>query len=346
MEDLMQDYLKFITDKLVNLCNIPSPSGFTQKAATYLEQQFQELNLKTKLTRKGSVLADLGGKDKPVLLAAHIDTLGAMVRAIKSDGRLRLSKIGSYPENNIEAENCIVHTRTGQTYSATVQMVNPAVHVNSQLGKQKRDDKVVEVVLDEKVYSKKDVEKLEISAGDFISFDPRTLVTSSGFIKSRHLDDKASAAILMGLAKMVADGKLKLNRRVYLLFTTYEEVGHGGSAGIPQDVQEMISVDMGAVGDDLKTDETMVSICAKDSGGPYDFEVTNKLIALAKKYELNYAVDIYPFYGSDVEATLRAGYDIKHALIGPGVSASHGYERTHQEGLQNTLELLKFYLQQ
>ena len=232
----------------------------------------------------------------------------------------------------------------GKELSGTIQLENPAVHVNKELGKTERTDKNIEVVIDEKVSKKEDVEKLGISAGDFITFDPRTVITDSGFIKSRHLDDKASTGILLSLAKLVSDDELILNRKVYLLFTTYEEVGHGGASGIPKETEEMISVDMGAVGDDLTTDEHKVSICAKDSGGPYDYDITTKLIELAKDNKLNFAVDIYPHYGSDVEATLQAGYDIKHALIGPGVSASHGYERTHFEGIENTLRLLELYL--
>ncbi len=326
------------------LCKIPSPSGFTHLATKYVMSECSKLGFAPQQSRKNSVIVDLGGEGEALVLAAHVDTLGAMVRAIKANGRLRLTKIGSYPENNIESENCIIHTRFDKEYSGTIQMVNPAVHVNRDLASTKRNDSTVEVVIDEKVSTKEDVEKLGISAGDFISFDARTVVTKSGFIKSRHLDDKASAGILIAFAKLVAEKKLTLKRKVYLLFTTYEEVGHGGSSGIPADVVEMISVDMGAVGDDLATNEHTVSICAKDSGGPYDYEVTTALINLAKKAKLNYAVDIYPFYGSDVEATLRAGFDIKHALIGPGVAASHGYERTHAEGLENTLKLLELYL--
>ena len=290
------------------------------------------------------MIVDIGGESDAIVLTAHVVTLGAMVRALKSNGRLRLTKIGGYLGNNIEAENCIIHTRFGQTFSGTIQMSEPAAHVNKELEKDKRDDKNLEVVIDEKVGNEKEVEKLGISAGDFISFDPRTIITKSGFIKSRHLDDKASSGTLLSLAQMIADNEFELKRKVYLLFTTYEEVGHGGSSGIPKNAVEMISVDMGAVGDDLKTNEYKVSICAKDSGGPYDYDVTTKLITLAKDNKLNYAVNIYPFYGSDVEATLYAGYDIKHALIGPGVAASHGYERTHKEGLENTLKLLVLYL--
>ncbi len=342
---MKQKYIKLAVTQTEALCKIPSPSGFTKLATDYLIKECKLMGFNPSSSRKNSVLVNIGGEGNPVVLAAHVDTLGAMVRAIKSNGRLRLTKIGGYPENNIEAENCIIHTRSGKEYSATIQLENPAVHVNKEIGKIERSDKNVEVVIDEKVSNKKEVEKLGISAGDFISFDPRTILTKSGFIKSRHLDDKASAGILLSLAKLIADKELDLNRKVYLLFTTYEEVGHGGASGIPDDIEEMISVDMGAVGDDLETDEHKVSICAKDSGGPYDYDVTTKLIELAKKNKLNYAVDIYPHYGSDVEATLRAGYDIKHALIGPGVSASHGYERTHQEGIENTLKLLVAYLE-
>jgi len=342
--NLKKKYSKLAVKHTETLCKIPSPSGFTKLATDYLKNECTKMGLKPTSSRKNSILVDIGGNGNPIVLAAHVDTLGAMVRSIKSNGRLRFTKIGGYPENNIEAENCIIHTRDAKEYTGAIQLNNPAAHVNRDLGKEKRSDETMEVVIDEKVSCAKDVKKLGISNGDFISLDPRTIVTKSGFIKSRHLDDKASAGILLTLAQMAADKEINLNRKVSLLFTTYEEVGHGGSSGIPQDAVEMISVDMGAVGDDLETDEHKVSICAKDSGGPYDYDVTTKLIQLAKENKLNYAVDIYPYYGSDVEATLMAGYDLKHALIGPGVAASHGYERTHQKGLENTLKLLELYL--
>jgi len=338
------DYNSYAVEKIVELCRIPSPSGFTAKVQHWLINELQGMGFQPVVTNKGSVLATLGGKGEHLVLAAHVDTLGAMVRAIKPNGRIRFTKIGGYPENNIENENVIVHTREGKEYTGTVYMNGPAAHVYSDTGSSKRDDSTMEIVLDEIVKSKADTQALGISAGDFISLDARTVLTSGGFIKSRHLDDKASAGIQLALAKMVADKKLSLKRNVTILFTTYEEVGHGGAAGIPQDTVEMISVDMGAVGDDLETDEYKVSICAKDSGGPYNYEVTSELIRIAKELKLQYAVDIYPFYGSDVEGTLRAGYDIRHGLIGPGVFASHGYERTHKQAVENTLALLKGYV--
>ena len=340
----IMDYTQYSVSQIMNLCRIPSPSGFTAVAQEYLLKELRTLGFEPYLSNKGSVLVCLGGEGEHLVLAAHVDTLGAMVRAIKGNGRLRFTKIGGYPENNIENENVTIHTRDGKTYSGTVYINGPAAHVYRDSGSSKRDDSTMEVVLDEVVKSKEDTQKLGITVGDFISLDPRAIHTESGFIKSRHLDDKASAGILLGLAAMVKDKELVLKRKVTLLFTMYEEVGHGATSGIPSDTTEMISVDMGAVGDDLETDEYKVSICAKDSGGPYDYQVTTELIRLAKEKNLNYAVDIYPFYGSDVEGALSAGYDIKHGLIGPGVFASHGYERTHTQGVENTLKLIAAYI--
>jgi putative aminopeptidase FrvX len=339
-------YSDYAIQQILALCKTPSPSGFTKLATKYLVDELISMGFEPTMSRKGSVLCTLGGEGRPLVLAAHVDTLGAMVRAIKGNGRLRFTKIGGYPENNIENENVVIHTRDGKTYTGTVYINGPAAHVYSDSGSAKRDDSSVEIVLDEIVKCKADTEKLGVSPGDFISLDPRTILTDSGFIKSRHLDDKASAGVLLALAKEVKEGSLTLARKTSILFTTYEEVGHGAASGFPEDTEEMISVDMGAVGDDLGTDEYKVSICAKDSGGPYDYDVTDSLVKLAKKLELQYAVDIYPFYGSDVEGALRAGHDIRHGLIGPGVFASHGYERTHSQAIENTLKLLEAYLQE
>lgn len=338
------DYCKYAVDQILALCRIPSPSGFTARVRDHLCAELKKMKLKAEVSNKGAVLACLGGSGEHLVLAAHIDTLGAMVRAVKSNGRLRFTKIGGYPENNIENENVTVHTRDGRSYTGTVYLTGPAAHVYKDVGTKQRDDTTMEIVLDEIVKTQQDTLNLGISVGDFVSLDARTVLTPSGFIKSRHLDDKASAGILLALARMVADKKLSLNRKVSIMFTAYEEVGHGASSGVPTDAAEMISVDMGAVGDDLETDEYKVSICAKDSGGPYDYDVTTNLIRLAREHKLQHAVDIYPFYGSDVEGTLRAGYDIKHGLIGPGVFASHGYERTHTQAVENTLKLLQLYV--
>ena len=167
--------------------------------------------------------------------------------------------------------------------------------------------------------------------------------TEKGYIKSRFLDDKLSVGILLGFAKFLKDYSITPERKLYAHMTVYEEVGHGGSASVPQGVTEAISVDMGCVGEGLDCTERQVSICAKDSGGPYSYEVVSGLIEAAKRTGADYAVDVYPHYGSDVEATLRAGHDLRHGLIGAGVYASHGYERSHMEGVYNTLLVLAGY---
>lgn len=345
MKDLLSPYLDYGIERLVELCSIPSPTGYTRQAEERVRTILSDLGYEPEFSIKRSVRCRLGGIGSPLVLAAHLDTLGAMVRAIKPNGRLRIAKIGSYPENYIENENCTVHSRSGQEYTGRFLLDRPAVHVNKDVGSAKRDDSSIELVLDEPVTKAEEVRALGISPGDFVSFDPRTIVTSRGYIKSRHLDDKASSALLLALAKYVRESAPVLGREVWLLFTNYEEVGHGGASGLPDQTEEMLAVDMGAIGDDLGTDEHCVSICAKDSKGPYDHRITSRLVDLAQRHKLRYAVDIYPFYGSDTGAALSAGWDIRHGLVGPGVQASHGYERTHRDGLANTLALLAAYIE-
>ena len=322
--------ITFITDQLKALTSIPSPSGFTKEVAQYLVSTLEEMGFTPERSRKGNVCVTIGGEGSPLILAAHVDTLGAMVRSIKSNGRLRPTTLGGHQWCTADGENCTVHTRDGKVYTGVV------------LNKEATEENM-EILLDENVSTEKDVKVLGIQVGDIIAMDPRTVVTPSGYIKSRFLDDKLSAAILLGIAKEVAEKTITLNRKVSLLFTVYEEVGHGGSS-IPADTEEMICVDMGCVGDDLGCTERMVSICAKDSGGPYNYDLVTELSELAKANGLDYAIDVYPHYGSDVEASLRGGFDIRHGLIGPGVYASHNYERSHIDGVKNTVALLKAYL--
>ena len=339
-------YADYAWEQTAALLAIDSPSGYTKNAALWVKNAFESLGFEAKITVKGGVIIDLGGKDENdgLLLEAHGDTLGAMVAMIKGNGRLKLTALGGMNPNNAEAENVRVYTREGKVYEGTCQLSNASVHVNGDYSSAKRSWDTVEIVLDEDVNSAADTRKLGIEVGDIVCFDPRTRRTASGYLKSRFLDDKLSVGILLGFAKYLADNKIIPERRVWAHVTVYEEVGHGGSASVPAGITEAISVDMGCVGDGLQCTERQVSICAKDSGGPYSYEVVGKLIEAAKKTEADYAVDIYPFYGSDVEATLRSGVDIRHGLIGAGVYASHGYERSHIDGVMNTLKVICGYL--
>lgn len=336
--------MDFILNQLKKLTAIDSPSGFTGEVTQYTMEQFKSLGFEPYLTNKGCVVCDLGGEGNPLILSAHIDTLGGMVAEIKKNGRLRITNVGGLNANNCETENCRTRTRSGRIFEGTLQMNDPSVHVNGEYSKQNRTFEDMEIVVDEDVKEKKDTEALGIRTGDFVCFDPRTTVTDSGYIKSRFLDDKLSVAILLGLAKDIQEKKLQLKRKVYAFITVYEEVGHGACGALPADAKEFISVDMGCVGEGLACTERMVSICAKDSHGPYDYEVTTDLIRCAENGKLDFAVDIYPHYGSDADAALDAGYDLKHGLIGAGVYASHGYERSHTDGVSNTLKLLELYI--
>lgn len=337
----MNNELEYIGETLKELTAVPSPSGYTDKAADLVIDVLSKMGYQPRKTRKGNVECEIGGEGRPLVLASHVDTLGAMVRAIKSNGRLRPTTLGGHQWSTADGENCMVFTREGKMYTGVVLNREPSAHVRDTNIETKEEN--MEILLDENVSSREDVVKLGIENGDIIAMDPKTVITESGYIKSRFLDDKLSAAILIGLAKWVRDNNVTLSRKVTLIFTVLEEVGYGGSC-VPEDTEDMISVDMGCVGGDLLCTEREVSICAKDSGGPYNYSLTSELVALAKKNNIGYAVDVYPHYGSDVETTLRAGYDIRHALIGPGVYASHNYERSHMDGVNNTYTLLKKYI--
>lgn len=308
----MKHYIDFIAEQLKTLTAIPSPSGYTKNATDYLMKLLQDMGYEPKLSRKGNVFVTIGGEGEPLVLAAHVDTLGAMVRSIKDNGRLRPTTLGGHVWSTADGENCTIHTRDGKVYTGVVLNTEPSAHVADK--KVETLEENMEILLDEPVSTKAETLALGIQTGDIIAMDPRTVITESGYIKSRFLDDKLSASILLGIAKIVKDESLSFHRKVSLLFTVYEEVGHGGSF-VPEDTTEMISVDMGCVGADLGCTERMVSICAKDSGGPYNYDLVTELSNIAKEEQLNYAIDVYPHYGSDVEATLHAGYDIRHGLL-------------------------------
>lgn len=335
------------------ILDIPSPTGYTKDMDQYLMDFFKGLGFKPWTRNKGGVLVVLDpaqdqhsqkADDDAILLAAHIDTLGLMVRAIREKGMMRLTTLGSFPYNYVEQENALLITRDGRRYEGSIHLENPAVHANREVYTAKRSDENVYFSLDEKVQSKEDVKALGIAPGDVICMDPRFRQTASGFVKSRFLDDKASVAMFLVLAKEVAAGRLQLPRKTYLFFSNYEEVGLGACGGMPMGVKDLLAVDMGVVGHDLETDEFKVSICAKDSSGPYNYELTTELLNLAKEKDLHYAIDVYPYYGSDAAVALKEGMDVRHGLIGCGVARSHGYERIHQEGVANTLALLEAYL--
>ena len=334
----------YFTEHLKTLLLTDSPSGFTKNVMNLLTEWVTALGYPITFNHKGGMIITLEGKDasKTVALSAHVDTLGAMVRSISPSGQIKFTLVGGPIAPTLDSEYCKIYTRCGNVYTGTFLSDAPASHVYKEAASLSRTPDTMFIRLDERVLSKDDVTSLGIQAGDYICIDPKTTIVND-FVKSRFIDDKGSVACILGVLEYLSTHKIKPSYTTKILITNYEEVGHGAS-NIPSDIVEMLSIDMGCIGEDLTCTEYDVSICAKDSSGPYDYEMTSELIELAKSVSLSYAVDIYPFYGSDLSAALRAGNDIKGALIGPGVHASHGMERTHYEALHHTMQLIYLYL--
>jgi len=339
--------LEYTKEILSVLLNTPSPSGYCTEIMTTVQHEIEKLGYVFERTQKGNGLIRLATAEdsnaQNLLISAHVDTLGAMVRSIKDNGKIRMTSIGGFTMNSIEGEYCVIHTRHGEKITGTILNTMPSVHVYPEARTQERKEDVMEIRIDKDVKTKADVQALGISVGDFISFDPRVAFTEDGFIKSRHLDDKAGIAIIFGALHYLKTHFPQVKKNISIMFSTYEEVGHGSSY-IPDGIDTILAIDMGAIGDDLSCTEKDVSICVKDSTGPYDYHMVGELIELAKEMKIEYVLDVYPSYGSDASAALHAGHNIKAALIGPGVHASHTMERTHEKGILNTMNLLLGYM--
>ncbi len=339
-----KEYLK---KTIYDIFGIDSPTGFCYDVINKVEEIVKPFGYAFEKTNKGCAIITVPGKsnDKVVGISAHVDTLGAMVRSITGEGKLKFTSLGGVIVPALDGEYCKIRTREGKIYTGTFLTSSPAVHVYDDCRDIERNEKNMEVRIDEVVKSKEDTEKLGIAAGDFIFFDPKTTITESGFLKSRFIDDKASVCGILTLLEAMHRENIVPNYTTKVFISVYEEVGHGSSY-VPEDITEMIAVDMGCIGEDLSCTEMDVSICAKDAAGPYDYEMTTKLVNLAKDNNISYAVDIYPHYSSDVSAALRGGNNIRGALIGQGVHASHGMERTHLSAIEGTIKLLYLYITQ
>jgi putative aminopeptidase FrvX len=337
--------VRFMVDILVQLLRTPSPTGYTANALHLVREMLAALKLDTRFNVKGGLIATWQGKSntRGRALTAHVDTLGAMVKEIdQASGRLRLSKIGGLTWSSVEGEACSIITTGGRVYRGTILPRKASVHVHSgpEVEKGERSDATMEVRLDAKVRSGTDTRQLGIEVGDFVVFDPRVEVTDTGFIRSRHLDDKASVACIATACKALLDAGLRPAQRTTILISHFEEVGHGAATGIPADVKEVLAIDMAAVGPGQNSDEYSVGICVKDSGGPYSLEMKQLLMQLCQDADIPYKLDIYPYYGSDVGPIWRSGADVVAGLIGPGVDASHHYERTHVDSMVATVRLI------
>ncbi len=329
------------TTTLLELLTIDSPSGFTGRACDYIVHTLSAMGWNPQRTPKGAVRCALGA-NPTLAIAAHTDTLGAIVSGFKADGTLSFSLLGGPLLPSFESSYVRIYTLEGKVLTGTVLFNNPSTHANRKAGTAERSTDNMHVRIDEEVRSADDARKLGLRIGDIICFDPKVQQTAGGFIKSHFLDNKAGCFVLFEIARRLkAEGK---TLPVELYFSTYEEVGHGGTTGYSDTVRDLLTIDMGVVGDDCEGDEYSCSICAKDSGGPYDYDFRKTLVELAEAKNIPHKLDVYPFYSSDGTAAWRAGRDYRVALIGPGVAASHGMERTHLKALEATIDLCMAYL--
>ena len=338
---------QYLVDFLVKLLNIASPTGFAEPAIAFVEQELSQFGqLQLTRTRKGALIAkwEVASDLPPIALTAHVDTLGAVVKEIKKYGRLKLSRIGGVEWPTVETEGVWIFASNGQKIRGSILVETASGHIYGQDMKlTPRDDEHMEVRLDARTSSREETRALGIRIGDCVAFDPRVEVTN-GFVRSRFLDDKACVANIVSAIKSLVDAGQSPARTVYFLISNYEEVGHGASAGIPADVAELLTVDMAVVGKGQESDEFHATLCIKDGGGVYHEGLNKKLRALAEEHSIPYKTDVYRYYASDGEAFWRAGGDVAVALIGPGIDASHNYERTHTEGLVATTNWIMAYL--
>jgi putative aminopeptidase FrvX len=338
---------QFLTSFLIDLLNTPSPTGLAEPAVAFTEQTLKSLHeLTLSRTRKGALVARWEGKSSnaPRALTAHLDTLGAMVKEIKSNGRLKLTRVGGLLLNGVETEGCWVLLNNGGKVRGSYMFEKASTHVHGAVvNETRRSEDNMEVRLDARATSAEETRALGVKVGDFVAFDPRVEVTE-GFVRSRFLDDKACVAAIVASIRALHDAGLQPAQTTYFHFSNYEEVGHGAAAGIPAEVHELVAVDMAAIGDGQTSDEFNATLCVKDSGGPYHHGLSQKMRALAETNGIPYKVDIYPYYSSDGEAFWHAGGDVAVALIGPGVDASHNYERTHLDALTATANWVMAYL--
>lgn len=334
---------------LVGLLNIPSPTGDTERAIAYTRQVFSAAfpDLTMTISPKGFLVGTWPGKqqDKPRALTAHVDTLGAMVQLVKENGRLGITQLGGWSWTSVEGEGVTLFAGNGKVYRGTILPTTASIHAHTSKERNaQRDHTNMEVRIDAHTTSDDETHALGIRVGDIIAFDPRVEVGTEGFVRSRHLDDKASVATIYGALSALQEAGLQPAQDTIIHISNYEEVGHGAAAGFPDNLYDLITVDMAVVAPNQTSNEYAVTICAKDSGGPYHLGLRRELETLAEMNDIKCATDIYPYYASDGEAYWRAGGNVRVGLIGPGVDASHHYERTHRDALNNSARLLTAYL--
>ena len=335
----------FLIETMQRLIETPSPVGYYEKINPLIEQIAVNLGYGVTYNNRGTAFVTVPGEDpsRTVCVSAHADTLGMMVRGINADGTLRVRALGGLIFTSVEGENVTVHTRGGKTYTGMMVCAHHSAHAYEDARTMERNEDTEFVLLDEQVKSAADVRALGIRNGDYVSIDPRFTLTETGYIKSRFIDDKAAMACSFSVLKHLAESGKKPQFNTVFAFSQSEEIGQGGVCVLPE-VSEFLAVDIAILGPDADGSEQSVTICAKDASGPYDYDLTNRLIATAERVGCDYAVDLFFRYGSDASQAMHAGHDLRAALIGMGTYSSHGVERTHIKGVENTARLLLAYV--
>lgn len=342
----MNTTIQYTLDFMEEIINIPSPAGYTYECIDKIDDEFKQLGFEVTRTPKNALVVTVDGEntENQKLIVGHVDTLGGMVKEVKPNGRLLLAQLGGFSWNSVEGENVYIITNEDKRFTGTILPIKASIHVHSDIVRtMERTDDNIEVRIDEFTSTKEETNALGINVGDFVAFEPRFKKCENGFIKTRHIDDKSAVAIILGLCKHLKDHDLKLKYTTHFYISNYEEVGHGVSY-VPEKTDEIIAIDIGTVGPKQESTETSVCISAKDSRTPYDFDLRNRLANLCKANDIEYKVDVYHRYGSDASVGVLQGFDVNYACIGPGVDATHHYERTHINSIKNTMLLLMKYL--
>lgn len=336
---------QFLLDTFCKVVNTPSPVGYTAEMKPVLEAYAQMFGEQITYDRRGTAYITLEGQDnsKTVMIGAHVDTIGFVVRRVDPNGVLRVRALGGINYSNAEGETVTVHTRDGRKYTGLITCQAHSTHVFEDARSMPRDENTMMILLDQKVSTKAEVNGLGIRNGDYVSIEAHCEVTENGYIKSRFIDDKAAVACSLTALKYLKDHGLQPKFRTVFAFPYHEEIGAGGGY-LPGDVAEYVAIDIGLIGPDYDGSEHGVSICAKDARMNYHYDLTNRLIGYAEKAGCDYAVEAFFRYSTDAAAAVLAGNNVAAAAFGMAVYCSHGRERTHVEGLRNTMNLLLAYV--
>ena len=335
----------YITDTMRRLIEVPSPVGYYVEIKPLIEELAKDLGYQVTYDNRDTAYISVAGEDtsKTVCISAHADTLGFMIRGVNPDGTLRLRAVGGINFANVEGENVTVHTRGGKKYTGMLVCAHHSAHAYDDAKTMERNENTVFVLLDENVNSAEDVRALNIKNGDYVSIDPRFTVTENGYIKSRFIDDKAAMACSFFALKYLANNNVKPKYNTIFAFSFYEEIGFG-CIYVPNEISEYVAMDIAILGPDSDGSEKKVTICAKDASMPYDYDLTNRLISAAESCGADYAVDLFYRYGSDASQAIKGGNNVRAAAFGMGVYSSHGVERAHLDGIENTARLMLAYI--